>query len=386
MLSTNHIKRIVVSKIRFVNFIECLCFFLAFTFRSFANTFYNSKDIPNPVINMLKYLFMGVGIFLAILELYWRNKNKKNKFEFLSETKNILFVLCTFLIISLFEILITRSFTMLTIDGLLYIFLGIIYAFLFINTTKPVELYWTLAMVLVSSFVLYAIEVGFENFSFDVFFQSSFVDSKSSLESSYSAGVALALCSYFCINRKNMFVTIVSLVFCIITFKRILILSGIILFFVPLIIKKQKKPSKFIVNFTILFFIIATILYTILILKPGIISYDDMVKFTVGRSDILNNLIINKYQPFGYSSSTAFLRNIEMDLVRILIEMTPIGLIIFVVCYFNIAKSNWYSFIFMVCIFLNLLFSHSLGTCFTWAIYFITIYSANTLEKKKEGM
>jgi|GEM_PF-6048418 len=105
----------------------------------------------------------------------------------------------------------------------------------------------------------------------------------------------------------------------------------------------------------------------------------DLYKLTMSRTYRFK-LIYNRanFINTGLGSTYSYMMNLykvslEMDMIKLLIEVTPIGVIIFVNNMFNTVKKNWYCMILMLFQFLNLITSHSLTSVFSWVIFYITI-------------
>lgn len=367
------------------NWMSYLLFFLfimTFITRAYADAFYNSQDIDNFSANIIKYIFMGTGMFLSFLKLLSEKTTNRRYFYFEDGYKNILVVLIFFVLVSCASIIITNKATILTINGLLYIFLAITYSFLYINCLDEDLFYKSFVIILIGTFIFYGFSIGFSNVTFSNLFSSSFINSSSVLESHYFSGIAFALSAYFCFNRKHIIITIFSVLFCIFTFKRVTIIASLVLFIIPFFVNTNFKVKKSLIIFVKLAFIILPVLYVYIMLYSNMFTDYELSNFTLGRSDFLIELVNKGFVPYGYFSSLDFYKNIEMDLVRILLETSIFGLIIFVNGYFNLAKNSLYSFLLMIFLFINLFFSHSLGSAFTWGVYFI-IFGIDSKKAEK---
>ena len=148
-----------------------------------------------------------------------------------------------------------------------------------------------------------------------------------------------------------------------------------------------------------IFFVIATIIWSIL-LNDSMISIIQQTygvnlnDFTESRTWLYNALINSGYKTSGYGTTTIELgkawfnsgeRYLEMDLVKIYLEVGIIGLCLFVNNYFNLVRYNLYNFLMMITIFVTLLFSSSLAEPTYWAgimiIMGLNIYYKNDIGK-----
>ncbi len=115
-------------------------------------------------------------------------------------------------------------------------------------------------------------------------------------------------------------------------------------------------------------------------------------KLTSTRSDRLRWLLNSGFSSYGFGSSTEFMYNrfsgaLEMDAVKIIVELGFIPLYLFVRSYLKFSATNIYTFLFMVIMIINLTVSSGLTGAFAWSIIFIsismiTIYPENTWKKE----
>lgn len=216
-----------------------------------------------------------------------------------------------------------------------------------------------------------------------------FKSSYSPFESSFAAGASVAFCVFFTYYRKNRVITIFSLIFAILTFKRLAVLFAIFMFIVPYFIDVNKKVDNKYKNFIKVVFIILTVLYYQMLLPQNSnifqsIFKESQDKFTMGRSSFLRDLLAKEYVCSGLGSTSEIIgKGLEMDLIRILLETSGLGLIIFIFGYWECAGKNIYTYLYMLFQFLNLLTSHSLGNPFNWILSLITIFCIT--YKKQEN-
>lgn len=217
----------------------------------------------------------------------------------------------------------------------------------------------------------------------------NFSSSYSPFESSFAAGASIAFCSYFMYYRKNKFFTIFSLLFAILTFKRLAVVFAIVLVFLPKLIDVNKNVNKVTKIIMPIFFIVMTLVYFKLLLPQNKkifykIFGESQDAFTMGRSGFLREYLHKKIYYPGLGATTAILgKGLEMDLIRIYLETTIVGLFAFTCGYWKCAGNTRYTYIYMTFIFLNLLTSHSLSNSFNWILSLITI--ACITYKKKEN-
>ena len=346
-----------------------------YAFRSFTDAIYVSKGIESNFLINVKYLILGVAILFGIFQLkYKKEKNIYNK-----ELLNVLTVIITFIFISLIMIIISGNFYSSLIEKTVKLILPIIYIYLILNIMKFEDIYKCMCGSLILSFLGYILEIGINNFTISNFFKIDFSHSYSPFESHYSAGTAIAMCAFFMYYRKNKIFEYFSLIFAILTFKRMAVLFALLLLFLPKFINVNKDIKTKYKNIIKIIFVALTLLYLWLLMPQSSKLFENIfgenqTSMTMGRSDFLHNLMNMNFVSSGYGSIANTLgRGLEMDLISIFLETTIIGLIVFVNGYWNCAGNKVYTYLYMMFQFLNLLTSHSLSNSFNWILAFLII-------------
>jgi hypothetical protein len=113
----------------------------------------------------------------------------------------------------------------------------------------------------------------------------------------------------------------------------------------------------------------------------------DFGQFTMGRFDQLREVITTDITNYGLGSIKYYLVNqgayidiLHSDIMRILIETSIIGLIVFVYAYFSVAKKNVYSLIMMIFIFMIMFSSTVINGFLGWFIVFLSMDEFNHLN------
>lgn len=365
--------------------INIFIFVLMFFSKSITDALFVQYNINSP-LTYIKYVLLAVSFMLSILILYKKNIRSFNLFN---ETKSIIIMCISLMLISFFYSLSSMKFSFSSIYEVLTILVPCIYVFVFFNSLEHNDMYWCFLWVLLISILSYVFfEVGIENFTISNLKSISWDDSYSIFESHYTAALSFELALFFIIDDRKKIVTIISIVFCLFTFKRILIL-GIIIAIIFKIIQKvfrfNFKSKKYSYLFFALSFTFLTIIYYY-ILRNNLLNLDfsALNKITMSRYSFFQRLYNSDYMSYGLSSSTEFLeKNIEMDLIRYLFEIGPIGLAIFCVGMFKFSNRNSSGQMIMICNFLVLLTSHTLLEVFTWILIFIIIFSTDRIGAKK---
>lgn len=378
-----------LKKDNLIRFINIFLFILIFAIRSFTDAIYVSKGIDSNIWVNSKYIVLIIAIIWGFFLL----KYKKDKKIFIKELTNVSVVVIIFIMITLLLIVYSGNFYSGTIEEFIKLILPIVYVFIVLNTFSFKDIYKSMSITLIVSIIGYIIEIGTSNFNLANIATMNFWGSYSPFESSMSCGVAIALCVFFTYYNKNKIFKYLSLIFVIFTFKRLFIVFAIMLLILPKFIDINKAIKGKYITIAKIFFIVATILYYIF-LSPSSsglfekIMGTSQVEFTMGRSSFLRTLENSDFISSGLGSTTqAIGRGLEMDLIKIYLELGIIGLITFVLGYWNCAGNKVYTFIYMTFQFFNMLTSHSLTSSFDWILAFLIIgcisYKTNNQEFQK---
>lgn len=380
----------LIQKIDMFKILNCFFFISSFALLSYTDSIYVANKIEHGLMINLKYvtLFMGMGI--CLLQILYSKKNNFinfNSLVFTKELNKILFVIVIFLFISLCISLVTGNFTYNTITELLKLAIPVIYAFLILNTLKFKDIYNCMVFVLIFALVGYILELGIQTFTISNIKLISYADSYSPFESHYSASISISLCAFFMYFREKPLFKYISLIFVLLTFKRLSVIFAILLFILPKFLNPDAKVGRKI-NFIFKLYFIFMIFSYYLILQPDFsILFEQFFNsntddFTMGRSAFLQTILDSGYSSYGFGSTTDFLgKSMEMDLIKIYIELSIIGLIFFVNNYWDISGRHLYCFVFLLYVLVNLLTSHSLTSSFSWILIYIII---GTILYKRE--
>ena len=373
------------AKINIVNFINISLFILMYAFRSFTDAIYVSKGIESNFLINIKYLILGVAILFGIFQF----KYKKEKTIYNKELFNIIIVITTIVVISLVMIIISGKYYSSFLEGIVKLLLPVIYVYLVLNLFEFKDIYKCMCGTLILSFIGYILEIGINKFTINNFMKIDFLHSYSPFESHFSAGTSIAMCAFFMYYRKNKIFKYMSILFAILTFKRMAVIFALILLFLPRIIDVNKNIKRKYKNIIKIIFVILTLGYFWLLTPQASVIFEKIfgqsqTSMTMGRSDFLQSLLNMNFVSSGYGSiSNTLGRGLEMDLISIYLETTIIGLIVFINGYWNCAGNKIYTFIYMMFQFLNLLVSHSLSNSFNWILAFLIIGCISYKKDKK---
>ncbi len=373
------------AKINIVNLINISLFILMYAFRSFTDAIYVSKGIESNFLINIKYVVLGVAILFGIFQL----KYKKEKTIYNKELFNIIIVITTIVVISLVMMIISGRQYSSFLEGIIKLLLPVIYVYLVLNLFEFKDIYKCMCVTLILSFIGYILEIGINKFTINNFMKIDFLHSYSPFESHFSAGTSIAMCAFFMYYRKNKLFKYMSILFAILTFKRMAVIFALLLLFLPRIIDVNKNIKRKYKNIIKIIFIILTLGYFWLLTPQASVTFEkffgqSQTSMTMGRSDFLQSLLNMNFVSSGYGSiSNTLGRGLEMDLISIYLETTIIGLIVFINGYWNCAGNKGYTFIYMMFQLLNLLVSHSLSNSFNWILAFLIIGCISYKRDKK---
>ena len=365
--------------------IEPIClvlFVLTFVLRGLTDTFLISKGYVGQLDN-IKYIPLFIGLVISII--YFIKNNIKISNEFVGIIKHGFIVIIFFFIWSLILTIKTGKFCLETINELTYISLALLYAYFTLSILKFESILLALKIVLYISITFYILEIGIKNFfTFSNYLKINFIESSSPFESNYFSGIAFVLFLFMAFYSDKKRHIIISAFFTLFTFKRVTFVFTIIILVMVLLfpkIRKIKIKTKFPMIIGILFSIITVSYFNALVNGSnliGNITGQSLVGFTMSRNNFLYKLLNGGYVSYGFGSSTDFTsKSLEMDLIKIYIELGFPFLLIFCIEYFSMCKNNLFSTIILTVCFINLLFSFSLTSPFTWTITFMAISLVN---------
>lgn len=372
----------------FISKVNVILFILMYAFRSFTDAIFVAKGVESNIWVNVKYIILAISCVLCFIQL---SKNVK-KLIFKKEFKSLAIVIISLSVISFVMVFISGKYYSSLLENIFKLALPCIYVFLLLNTMEFKDIYICMSGALILSFVGYIIEIGPENFTLSNILSINFSSSYSPFESNFAAGSAIAMCTFFMYFRKNKILKYLSLIFAILTFKRLAVLFALVLFFLPKIINVNKQVSKRQRNFIKIAFVILTFGYFWLLTPQASDVFENIFgqtqrEFSMGRSDFLQTIINGNYISSGLGSTTDFLgRGLEMDLIRIYLETGILGLIIFIFGYWNCAGNCVYTYIYMLFQFVNLLTSHSLSNSFNWILAFIIIGTITYKSDRREQL
>lgn len=355
--------------------INIFLFISTFAIKSITDAVYVAHD-QDSIFVSLKYATMVCGIALSLILLSRRNSKMR---IWQKDFLKLFSVVIVFLFVSLVAQLISQKENGALIGELIKLALGPIYAYFIINTLDSEDFNVCMKFILLFGIIGYILEIGTGTFNLNSLSQINFFESYSPFESSYAAGTAVTAATYFVYNNKEKKYTVLSLLFVFFTFKRASILFLAFLLIISIFTDKDKQIKKFWLYTIGAIFIFGTYAYMYLLNPENSELFSKIFgvsanEFTMGRSIRYQYLINGGFVSSGFGSTTAAIgRNMEMDLVKIAMELSIVGLVYFIWVYMSITHRNLFCIFFMSYNLFNMLTSHSLGGNFGWTLKFLII-------------
>lgn len=354
-------------------FVALLIF--VYAIRGYTDAVYVARGIDSAWVTA-KYVVLAVAILYGVCLL-----PKNFRLKGYTVIKNVSLTVAVFVFISSLRMVYAGIFTADIFMLAMHMLIPAVIAVLMVNILDSDEIYNCMSWILYVCFVFYAVfEIGLSEFTLENFSAISFSESYSPYESHGTSGTAMALCAYFCFNRKKRFNTILSFVFSLLTFKRMLVISSIVLFILPVIIPHGINVNRRLISSISISFVLGTLAYYWCLIPESSVflketfGIESLERLTSFRSVFFNMYYSDPFfTNFGWGSC---LRNIghtlEMDLIQIYVELTVIGLVVFIFMYWEFAGSTVYGVTYMLFNFLNMLTSHSIQNGYIWSLVLIT--------------
>lgn len=362
--------------------INACLFIILMTVRATCTVF---VDFLPPILANIDYLVTVFIILIFMLQVIYSGINGK-KLIYLYELANMGTSVVVIVLLSLYYCHKNYygNWNFRSTVEIFYLIIAMLIPFCCINLFELKKMDKLMKVLLVIYIVLYIFEIGQTSFSFNDILKISLKNSYSPFESQKLSAYAMLMFVYFSTfkNRENYNSYIISIFFVLFAFKRTSIIFMCTLLVLDTIFIVRKKMRKW-VNILIKFlFIIATIVYALLLnADVQMALYEtfgiDLAQFTSARAWFFNSLMNAGYKTSGYGTTTIELgrawwdvgeKYLEMDLVKILLEVGIVGLVVFVWTYMNLARNNMYNQVILCYLFANMLFSHSLTNPYYWAI------------------
>lgn len=359
-----------------------------------VDSFFREGIENNLVINILdnlKNVYILLFIIWCIIQLLYLKNKKIYIFRF--ELQKVIFLFLILIIIALYYIVKNNTSNYYSISySISRILIPVILSFLLLNVMNFNKLYKAMIYFLVFCFFFFILEKLVQGrFNLDNIIQAfnfSIANSTGSqLESNYFSPLAIGFCFFFGYYRKDKVTLLISVLFAILTYKRIItIFALIILIFGHLIVKmKIFGWIKYIVGVVFFIVVIYYINWNLGYTDTSFIYNNlgiSLEKFTMGRTQLFQNAYLLNIPKSGIFSYLPVLhslgfRAIEMDFPEFYLESGYISIIFIIYFLLKLSKKSMYLLLLMLFTLLEMLTSHWFDQFFFWIIIYILIGGVN---------
>ncbi|MBU5280433.1 hypothetical protein KQI13_02180 [Anaerostipes hadrus] len=346
-------------------------------------------------ISDIRYYLLALLIFIGIIKVLIKNSKEKfdSKKRIADELLYIIGIALIFFIISVQRAMKNGyALSFRTIVQISLVLFPALYAYVLVNLLSTKTIIYLFEITFIGSICFYIYEVGIGEFlNINNWLSISYLHSYSPFENSTYADVFLYSFFFFnyfrhtdILEKRNLQIySILSLIFVFLSFKRLQILTAVVIFVISSWINMRKKIKYRYVLGIALMFVIGTVIYQKFVSGQINILGIDPYYFTTGRSYILGLWKSKNYLSYGFGTSMLVIdRYLEMDLIQIYMELGIFALVIFSIVYFWIVRKNTYATILMVYSFGNMLTASSLPSSLAWVLTFVlvTIISSDKRE------
>lgn len=276
---------------------------------------------------------------------------------------------------------------------LLKLIMPVFMAYGVVNALSPRQIKICMIAVFIICLPAYVLNLARNGVTFSSLASVDFATSGSPTEDAGFAGISLILALYFMYFRVNMVLTVLSVIFCILTFKRlslVVCLAAIVIscFFPQLMAMRINRHFRTLCK--VLTIAGVGVWYWLLLPQQENLFVrlfgQSPAQLTSGRSAIMNYLIESGFRSYGFGSANDVTKTtfngtpFEMDLIKIAFELGPIMMMIFVWLFWDIAGDSFWGYFIVGYFMLNMITSDSLSSNFSFTLTYITIALVNVSQ------
>ncbi|MDF2943981.1 MAG: hypothetical protein K0S01_2839 [Herbinix sp.] len=341
-------------------------------------------DMRNNINDDFKYIFMFIVVAIGIVIIIGNLHNPIYNIDDLIHIMSVPIILG--IITLLYSVMNGMKFLLMW--DMFYLIVPYIMVFVIVNVDRNENRDFYFDSLLIGHIVLFFYQ--FANIlDIEHIKKISFVNSFSPYES-VTAHIYTLLFYYYYVKNKKVR-CLLALFFGILSYKRLHVVFVIAVLLLGWSVRKV-KVNKYLENTIKLVFISSPLaLYAILTDQFAFwfqATFNiDFGQFTMGRFDQLREVITTDITNYGlgsikyyFDNQGAYINRLHCDIMRILIETSIIGLIVFVYGYFSVAKKNIYSLILMIFIFMIMFTSTVIDGFLGWFVVFLSMEEFNRSE------
>lgn len=372
--------------VSFLNLMTMIFFVLTFAIKASTDQLYIQGEISSTIVYS-KYVTAAICCVTAFVEMYDQGEH-----IFIREFDELSCICALFTAESLILSAQHGSVDSEVLNELMRLIMPVILAYVVLNSLTEHQINACMIWVLIVCIIGYLLNLMRSGVTLASLAEMNFSTSESPTEDSGFAMISLVLALYFLYFRENVILSVISVVFCILTFKRLAIviclLAVIISCFFPKLMNLSISPHIRTV-LKILTIALTGLWYWLLLpqQQPLFIHMfgEDPTILTSGRSSVLRYLLSEHFRSYGFGSATAFIYRtwhvpFEMDLIKIALELTPFALVIFIWLFWDIAGTSFWGYCIVGYLMLNMITSDSLSSNFSFVLMYIMIGLVNASQ------
>lgn len=335
------------------------------------------------------YVFTYVKNLMMLLFIMYCFIQKKIKISWFGnkEFKTIILMSVTFLAISIYQMMKNDTFNFIPFIGITRILMPIFATYYIVNIYKLKDITDTCKGSLCISFAFYILDLLLtKRFSLDAFLNLTLSTTNGVItESNVFSPLSMGLCIFLCANEKRNMWTLLSLIFVVMTNKRVMILYGIILFFFGQYFLKMliKKKYQFITAVLVLIVTVYYIQMNLQMIDDSLIQNIfkvDLDSFGMGRAWLYRNIYNSNYKSAGFqtlNSSQFVQRSAEMDFPNMYLEMGALSILACVYAMFRLIRTNMYNYVIVTFVMVEMITSHFIDITYFWLFFYLTVFEIN---------
>lgn len=367
-----------------LSFLTAFFFVLTFVIKAFVDGPFGRGEVSSTVA-YTKYFTALVSCLTGVACIARRGERL-----FVREFNLLMIVFLVFTLGSVVCQLISGVFSLTVYVELMKFAMPIVLAYIVLNSLSRDEVYVCMVFILMVSIAGYCFELRDSGAELASFFQADFSTSSSDTESSLFSGIALVLALYFMYFDKSKTMILVSVVFSLLTFKRLAMLVALaalaLYLFAPRLMRAHVSRG-FIVVCKIATLIGALAYFWILLPEQHVLFYSlfsqSQSDFTMGRSMVMDFLMHGGFHSYGFGSANEtaiaiFGAPFEMDLIKIAFELTPFATVLFVWLFWDVAGNSFWGFFIVSFYMLNMITSDSLTSNFAFTLAYMVLGLVNS--------
>lgn len=339
------------------------------------------QTVVYPWWSIVRHLLFGISLLLMIIAYFTKRRDSVN---FIREFRQLTLMTMLIVIVSIVLLAVNGGSITYLFKSIYFIYSAFLYGFLLLNVYSKVEIEKLIKWFFLLVIILYLIEYYPKLLNIKNYTQIDFFTSYSPFESSAFSAYFYGCMMFFTLATKNKKLSIISVIFNLLSFKRINVIFSVIFLIISLSHWGYFHVKKWIIYLLIILFaLIPSIQYKLM--SPSIIDklalslgFTDIHGLLMGRDNYFFTVVNSNYHMSGFSSATRQLQllsghGMEMDGLSTYMEMGLLGTSIFSVGFWKFAGSIFRNVFVMFIFFLNYLTSSQLGDTYSLLLLFLTI-------------